>query len=41
VGGNIEQVLAKLQVNVNKAIDLELAKYTLADVNRSVEKVSV
>ena len=40
VGGNIEQVLAKLQVNVNKAIDRELAKYTLDDVIRSVEKVS-
>lgn len=40
VGGNIEQVLSKLQINVNKAIDKELAKYTLQDVNRSVEKVS-
>jgi len=41
VGGNIEQVLAKLQINVNKAIDRELAKYTLEDVNKSVEKIAV
>jgi DNA-binding IscR family transcriptional regulator len=40
VGGNIEQVLAKLQLNVNKAIDKELAKYSLQDVIRSVESVS-
>jgi Rrf2 family protein len=40
VGGNIEQVLFTLQINVNKAIDKELAKYNLQDVIRSVEKVS-
>ena len=40
VGGNIEQVLSSLQINVNKAIDKELAKYNLQDVIRSVEKVS-
>jgi Rrf2 family protein len=41
VGGKIEQVLSKLQMNVNKAIDSELAKYTLRDVNESVERVAV
>jgi Rrf2 family protein len=41
VGGKIEHVLSKLQLNVNKAIDGELAKYTLRDVNESVERVAV
>jgi Rrf2 family protein len=40
VGGNIEHVLSKLQVNVNRAIDTELAKYTLQDVNESVERTA-
>lgn len=38
VGGKIEAVLCKLQLNVNTAIDKELSKYTLRDVNDSVEK---
>jgi Rrf2 family protein len=40
VGGNIEPVLSKLQLNVNGAIDRELAKYTLRDVIRSVERAA-
>lgn len=41
VGGNIEEVLSKLQLNVNKAIDSELKKYTLRDVIESVERANV
>ncbi len=40
VGGNIEEVLSKLQVNVGGAIDRELEKYTLRDVNESVERAA-
>ena len=41
VGGKIEQVLSHLQVNVNQAIDKELAKYTVRDVIESVERMAV
>jgi Rrf2 family protein len=40
VGGNIEEVLSKLQLNVNSAVDRELAKYTMRDVIQSVERMA-